>query len=88
MVGQYNSAFALVKQLALAVGPAVGGPMGAALHGPYIVTFVLFSLGITVLAVRLGRHLSPVQDQPSLAKSRIVAEGGASAEPVPAAAAV
>ena len=54
MVGQYNSAFALVKQLALAVGPAVGGPMGAALHGPYIVTFVLFSLGITVLALRLG----------------------------------
>jgi MFS family permease len=29
MAGQYNSAFALVKQLALAVGPAVGGPMGA-----------------------------------------------------------
>ncbi|MET7514549.1 MFS transporter [Streptomyces sp. NPDC005480] len=86
MVGQYNSAFALVKQLALAVGPAVGGPMGAALHGPYIVTFVLFSLGITFLAVRLGRHLSPVQDQPSLAKSRIVAEGGAPVEPVPAAA--
>ncbi|MFB7713268.1 MFS transporter [Streptomyces sp. NPDC056105] len=88
MVGQYNSAFALVKQLALAVGPAVGGPMGAALHGPYIVTFVLFSLGITFLSVRLGRHLSPVQDQPSSAKSRIVAEGGASAEPVPAAASV
>jgi hypothetical protein len=60
--------------------------MGAALHGPYIVTFVLFSLGITFLAVRLGRHLSPVQDQPSLAKSRIVAEGGAPVEPVPAAA--
>ncbi|MGW6359524.1 MFS transporter [Streptomyces sp. NPDC055092] len=88
MVGQYNSAFALVKQLALAVGPAVGGPMGAALHGPYIVTFVLFSLGITFLAVRLGRHLSPVQDQPSLAKSRIVAEGGAPVEPEPAAATV
>ncbi|WP_405480070.1 MFS transporter [Streptomyces sp. NBC_00009] len=88
MVGQYNSAFALVKQLALAVGPAVGGPMGAALHGPYIVTFVLFSLGITFLAVRLGRHLSPVQDQPSLAKSRIVAEGGAPVEPVPATASV
>ena len=29
MAGQYNSAFALVKQLALASGPAVGGPMGA-----------------------------------------------------------
>ncbi|MFI6702604.1 MFS transporter [Streptomyces sp. NPDC050509] len=75
-VGQYNSAFALVKQVALAVGPAVGGPMGAALHGPYIVTFVLFSLGITVLALRLGRRLTPVQDQPSLvAGSRVVAQG-------------
>ncbi|MER6120101.1 MFS transporter [Streptomyces sp. NPDC001743] len=75
MVGQYNSAFALCKQLALAVGPAVGGPMGASLHGPYIVTFVLFSLGITVLALRLGKRLTPVQDQPSLAAvpSRVVA---------------
>lgn len=74
MVGQYNAAFALVKQLALAVGPAVGGPMGAALHGPYIVTFVLFSLAVTVLALRLGRRLTPVQDQPSLAHtSRVVA---------------
>ncbi|MEU7024169.1 MFS transporter [Streptomyces sp. NPDC046203] len=66
MVGTYNSAFALVKQLALAVGPAVGGPMGASLHGPYIVTFVLFSLAITVLAVRLGKRLTPEQNQPSL----------------------
>ncbi|WP_338703679.1 MFS transporter [Streptomyces sp. Q6] len=74
MVGSYNSAFALVKQLALAVGPAVGGPMGAALHGPYIVTFVLFSLGITVLALRLGKRLTPVQNQPSLAGSRVVAQ--------------
>ncbi|MET9932193.1 MULTISPECIES: MFS transporter [unclassified Streptomyces] len=75
MVGSYNSAFALVKQLALAVGPAVGGPMGAALHGPYIVTFVLFSLGITFLALRLGRRLTPEQNQPSLAlrPSKVVA---------------
>ncbi|MFD5771047.1 MFS transporter [Streptomyces sp. NPDC127049] len=76
MVGSYNSAFALVKQLALAVGPAVGGPMGASLHGPYIVTFVLFSLLVTVLAVRLGKQLTPVQNQPSLAvrASRVVAQ--------------
>ncbi|MFE7839846.1 MFS transporter [Streptomyces sp. NPDC057474] len=80
MAGQYNSAFALVKQLALAVGPAVGGPMGASLHTPYIVTFLLFSLGITVLALRLGRQLSGVQDQPSSARSRVVARGGAAAE--------
>ena len=38
MVGQYNSAFALVKQLALAVGPAVGGLMASGgLYGGYIV---------------------------------------------------
>jgi MFS family permease len=76
MAGQYNSAFALVKQLALAVGPAVGGPMGASLHAPYIVTFLLFSLGITGLAVRLGRQLTPAQDQPWRARSRVVAQGG------------
>lgn len=73
-VGQYNSAFALVKQLALAIGPAVGGPMGATLHGPYIVTFVLFSLAITALALRMGKRLTPAQDRPWLAaKSRVVA---------------
>ncbi|MER5551272.1 MFS transporter [Streptomyces sp. NPDC002793] len=90
MVGQYNSAFALVKQLALAVGPAVGGPMGASLHGPYIVTFVLFSLGITVLALKLGRQLSPAQDQPGLAAapSRVVAVSLSESEPATAPTAV
>ncbi|MGW3122225.1 MFS transporter [Streptomyces sp. NPDC001107] len=82
MAGQYNSAFALVKQLALAVGPAVGGPLGASLPAPYIVMFLLFSLGITFLALRLGRQLTAVQDQPWLGKSRVVARGGAAAEPV------
>ncbi|MES9620175.1 MFS transporter [Streptomyces tuirus] len=77
MAGQYNSAFALVKQLALAVGPAVGGPLGASLHAPYIVAFLVFSLGITVLAVRLGRQLTEAQDQPWLGRSRVVARGGA-----------
>ncbi|WP_324783090.1 MFS transporter [Streptomyces sp. H51] len=84
MAGQYNSAFALVKQLALAVGPAVGGPMAASLHGPYVVTFLLFSLGISVLAVRLGRRLTPAQDHPWRGRSRVVTRGGAAAEAVPA----
>ncbi|MFJ6727792.1 MFS transporter [Streptomyces sp. NPDC091281] len=84
LAGQYNSAFALVKQLALAVGPAVGGPMGASLHGPYVVTFLLFSLGITVLGLRLGRRLTAVQDQPWAARNRVVARGGAAPEPVAA----
>ncbi len=82
MAGQYNSAFALVKQLALAVGPAVGGPMGASLHALYIVAFLLCSLGISVLALRLGRHLTGGQDQPALVASRVVAGSGAAAEPV------
>ncbi|MGR8009772.1 MFS transporter [Streptomyces hypolithicus] len=73
MVGQYNSAFALVKQLALAIGPAVGGPMGASLHTPYILTFIVFSLGISVLALRLGKHLTPAQDRPLPVKSLVVA---------------
>lgn len=74
MVGTYNSAFALVKQLALAVGPAVGGPMGASLHMPYIVTFILFSLGISVLALRMGKRLTPTQDLPLPVKSIVVAQ--------------
>ncbi|MCL3992751.1 MFS transporter [Streptomyces lavenduligriseus] len=85
LAGQYNSAFALVKQLALAVGPAVGGPLGASLHAPYIVTFLLFSLSITVLALRLGRRLTAVQDRPWTAReSRVVSRGQATAEPVTA----
>jgi MFS family permease len=75
MVGQYNSAFALVKQLALAVGPAVGAPMAAGMHAPYIATFVLFSLAVTLLALRLGRRLTPTQERPAVAApSRVVAQ--------------
>lgn len=73
-VGQYNSAFALVKQMALALGP-LGVPLGAGIPMLYIGVFVLVSLGIAWLALRLGGQLSPVQDNPSLA-SKIVAQGG------------
>uniref|UniRef100_A0AAU2K4T1 MFS transporter n=1 Tax=Streptomyces sp. NBC_00049 TaxID=2903617 RepID=A0AAU2K4T1_9ACTN len=73
-VGQYNSAFALVKQMALALGP-LGVPLGAGVPMLYIGIFVLVSLGIAGLGLRLGRQLSPVQDNPSLA-SRVVAQGG------------
>ncbi|GHF24959.1 MFS transporter [Streptomyces morookaense] len=65
MVGQYNSAFALVKQLALAIGPAAGGLIaGAGMFGVYIVMLVVCSLGISVLALRLGRRLTAAQDNP------------------------
>ncbi|OKK18099.1 hypothetical protein AMK16_17120 [Streptomyces sp. CB00455] len=75
-VGQYNSAFALVKQMALALGP-LGVPLGAGVPMLYIGSFVLVSLGISWLGLRLGRQLSPVQDNPSL--TRVVAQGGPSA---------
>ncbi|MFE3790839.1 MFS transporter [Streptomyces goshikiensis] len=86
-VGQYNSAFALVKQMALALGP-LGVPLGAGVPMLYIGTFILVSLGIAALALRLGKQLSPAQDNPSLVGSRIVAQGPAAgskvAEPVAA----
>ncbi|MFP8886915.1 MFS transporter [Streptomyces mangrovi] len=83
MVGRYNSAFALVKQLALAIGPAVGGPMGATAHGPYIVMLVLCSLGVTVLALLLGRRLTAEQDNPLRASLVVAASVPVrSAEPV------
>ncbi|MCX4691995.1 MFS transporter [Streptomyces sp. NBC_01408] len=71
-VGQYNSAFALVKQMALALGP-LGVPLGAGVPMLYIGVFVVVSLGIAWLALRLGKQLTPAQDNPSL--SRVVAQG-------------
>ncbi|MFJ9849531.1 MFS transporter [Streptomyces sp. NPDC101150] len=65
LIGQYNSAFALVKQLALAVGPAVGALMvGHGMYLAYIGMLVVCALGITALSLRLGRMLRPAQDNP------------------------
>jgi MFS family permease len=73
MVGQYNSAFALVKQLALALGPAVAGVIAAAgAFEAYIVMLVVCSLGVSVTALRMARHLTPAQDSP-LPTARVVA---------------
>lgn len=77
MVGRYNSAFALVKQLGVAVGPAIGGLLAA--QGAFVVYIVLLvgcSLGVTVLALWLGRHLTPAQDTPR--RSLRVSSGGSS----------
>ncbi|RCG16867.1 MFS transporter [Streptomyces diacarni] len=84
LVGQYNSAFALVKQLALAVGPAVGGAIAAAgAWSTYIVMLVLCCLGVVGLAFLLGRRLPERVDRPG---SVVVARGGSpsgSGEEVP-----
>ncbi|WP_031525667.1 MFS transporter [Streptomyces sp. NRRL F-5123] len=84
MVGRYNAAFALVKQLALAIGPAVGGLVAAArAYDVYVVLLVGCSLGVSVLAVRLGRTLTGEQDAPH--RSRVVAVHPANdPAPVPA----
>ncbi|MBB1259396.1 MFS transporter [Streptomyces alkaliterrae] len=77
MVGQYNSAFALVKQLGVSVGPAVGGLMAAqGAYAAYIVLLTGCSLGVTGLALLLGRRLRPEQDNPRLRTSRVVRRGG------------
>ncbi|MGY1436572.1 MFS transporter [Streptomyces reniochalinae] len=74
LVGQYNSAFALVKQLALAVGPAVGGAIAAAgAWSSYIVMLVLCCLAVVGLALLLGRRLPERVDRPG---SVVVARGG------------
>ncbi|MBY8881416.1 MFS transporter [Actinacidiphila acidipaludis] len=73
MVGQYNAAFALVKQLALALGPAVGGVLAAAgAYDAYLLMLVVCSLAISAIALRLGRRLAPAQDSP-LRPTRVVA---------------
>ncbi|WUH95817.1 MFS transporter [Streptomyces sp. NBC_00433] len=74
MVGRYNAAFALVKQLALAIGPAVGGLIAAAgAYSAYVGLLVACSLAVSVIALRLGRHLSPTQDSPHR-HTRVVAQ--------------
>lgn len=75
MIGRYNSAFALVKQLGVAVGPAVGGLLAARGAFPaYIVLLVACSLGVTAVALWLGRQLTPEQDAPR--RSLLVGSGG------------
>ncbi|GAA5613715.1 hypothetical protein Spla01_04903 [Streptomyces platensis] len=74
LIGQYNSAFALVKQLALAVGPAVGALMvGHGMYAAYIGMLVLCALGITGLSLWLGRMLRPAQDNPHRAVAAVPA---------------
>ncbi|MGA5267903.1 MFS transporter [Streptomyces lydicamycinicus] len=74
LIGQYNSAFALVKQLALAVGPAGGALMvGHGMYAAYIGMLVLCALGITGLSLWLGRMLRPAQDNPHRAVAAVPA---------------
>ncbi|PYC77301.1 MFS transporter [Streptomyces tateyamensis] len=63
LLGTYNSAFALVKQTAIAVGPAVGVLLvGSGTWPLYLAVMTGCTLLIIVLALRLRGHLTPAQD--------------------------
>jgi MFS family permease len=59
LLGTYNAAFALVKQVAIAIGPAVGVLLvGSGMSTLYLGALALCCVGITVAALRL-RHVLP-----------------------------
>ncbi len=62
-LGTYNSAYSLVKQLAIAIGPAVGVLLvGSGTWPLYLAAMTGCTLLIIVLALRLRRYLTPAQD--------------------------
>lgn len=62
-LGRYNSAFALVKQVALVAGPAFAGLMvGLGAYAEYVGLLVVCCLLVTLLASRLKRKLTAGQN--------------------------
>ncbi|GAA4997264.1 MFS transporter [Kitasatospora paranensis] len=63
LLGTYNAAHALVKQVAIAVGPAVGVLLvGSGTWPLYLLAMAGCTLLIITLALRLRGHLTPAQD--------------------------
>ncbi|MEY9842441.1 MFS transporter [Streptacidiphilus sp. EB103A] len=72
LLGSYNAAFALVKQVAIAMGPAAGVLLvGAGLPAEYIVVMAGCTVLIVVLAVRLRTQLTGAQDN-AVRRTRVV----------------
>lgn len=62
-MGTYNSAFALVKQVALASGPAIAGLIvGTGFYSFYIVLLASCSIWVVYIAKTLKRRLVPAHD--------------------------
>jgi len=79
LLGSYNAAFALVKQIAVAMGPAAGVLLvGAGASGAYLAVMAGCTVLITVLALRLRHQLTPAQDN-AVRHERIVAASTAGA---------
>ncbi|MER8182775.1 MFS transporter [Kitasatospora sp. NPDC094015] len=63
LLGTYNAGYALVKQIAIAVGPAVGVLLvGSGTWPLYLAAMAACTLMIIALSVRLRGHLTPAQD--------------------------
>ncbi|MFF1795267.1 MFS transporter, partial [Kitasatospora sp. NPDC058263] len=63
LLGTYNSGYALVKQVAIAVGPAVGVLLvGSGTWPLYLAAMAGSTVLIVVLALRLRPYLTAVQD--------------------------
>nr|WP_236652423.1 MFS transporter [Streptacidiphilus neutrinimicus] len=81
LLGTYNAAFALVKQVAIALGPALGVLLvGAGLSTLYLAALALFCVAITVVAWRLRRVLPAVADNAAPVRSAVVAGSPHTAE--------
>jgi MFS family permease len=73
LLGTYNAAYSLVKQVAVAMGPAAGVLLvGAGLSGAYVLALGGCTVLIVVLALRLRRQLTPAQDN-AVQPARLVA---------------
>ena len=72
LLGSYNAAFALVKQVAIAMGPAAGVLLvGAGLPAEYIAVMAGCTVLIVVLAVRLRTQLTGAEDN-AVRRTRVV----------------
>ncbi|QMU79668.1 MFS transporter [Streptacidiphilus sp. PB12-B1b] len=83
LLGTYNAAFALVKQIAVAMGPAAGVLLvGAGASVAYLAVMAGCTVLITVLALRLRHQLTPLQDN-AVHPERVVAGSAALPRPRP-----
>jgi len=72
-LGTYNAAFALVKQVAVAMGPAAGVLLvGAGFSVAYLLVMAACTVLIMVMALRLRHRLTPLQDN-AVRPERVVA---------------
>lgn len=77
LLGTYNAGYALVKQIAIAVGPAVGVLLvGSGTWPLYLAAMAGSTLLIVAMALRLRPHLTAEQDNaaPAVVRAPVVRE--------------